>query len=509
MIEVEGPDGAILEFSPDTPRETMKAAMQKRYGQPEKSVPERSGVDNAADIGATVTGGILEGIPVVGPLIRGGIERAAAATDAAFSDRTYDQNMAFLEKDRARMKAERPGLDTASQVGGAVAATIPLAMAAPLAMGVRGASTGAKMAAGASSGAAISGTDAAVRSGGDTYETAKGAALGLGLGAAAPALARGVGAVASAIGQRGANQTANAAIANAPTSEAIKAASSQLYDQARAAGLVIRPAAFDQFARKLSGDLTKAGANASIHPKAAGFVSEVIGRLGKSQSLDDLDALRQLAGDVAGAPDAAERRLGSIIKEGIDDWMERLSPLAVESGDKSAVKIISEARQLWGQARRGEVIEKIMRDAQQSASGVEAGIRNGFRALSKNDKALRGFSEIEKRAIRAVAQGTPTERVLRLLGKSAPTGIVSTALSAALGGAAGGPVGALALPAAGHIVKRGADRMTRQAAERAGGVVRMGRQAQAALPLPRPVDQDSIGKWSAGLLLGPVPAVNR
>lgn len=45
MIEVEAPDGTIVEFPPDTPREVMRAAMQRRFGQPQPS----------ADLDVTVT----------------------------------------------------------------------------------------------------------------------------------------------------------------------------------------------------------------------------------------------------------------------------------------------------------------------------------------------------------------------------------------------------------------------------------------------------------------------
>jgi hypothetical protein len=40
-IQVQGPDGQLLEFPDGTPRETMKAAMQKRYGapQPQEDIP--------------------------------------------------------------------------------------------------------------------------------------------------------------------------------------------------------------------------------------------------------------------------------------------------------------------------------------------------------------------------------------------------------------------------------------------------------------------------------------
>src|SRR5690606_28193742 len=103
----------------------------------------------------TVSGGILEGIPVVGPMIRGGVERAAAATIAPFSDETYSQVLDRIQKGSEAEKAANPILDTASQVTGAVAGTVPMVMAAPAAFGAGGGGLLARTIASGASGAAL------------------------------------------------------------------------------------------------------------------------------------------------------------------------------------------------------------------------------------------------------------------------------------------------------------------------------------------------------------------
>lgn len=54
-IQVEGPDGQLLEFPDDTPRETMRAAMQKRYP------PTFSGVSASVDSTGASPEGLLAG----------------------------------------------------------------------------------------------------------------------------------------------------------------------------------------------------------------------------------------------------------------------------------------------------------------------------------------------------------------------------------------------------------------------------------------------------------------
>ncbi len=120
-IEVELPDGSVALFPAGTPDATIKGAIQKHLsrGAPQAAepmlTPEYDALGNPTgrsfpvepsplssnNYGAlqhddalsqirTASGGFLEGSPVVGPLIRGGVDRAAAGTLALFSDQSYD-----------------------------------------------------------------------------------------------------------------------------------------------------------------------------------------------------------------------------------------------------------------------------------------------------------------------------------------------------------------------------------------------------------------------------------
>lgn len=148
----------------------------------------------------TASGGMLEGIPVIGPLIRGGVERAAAATIAPFSDETYDQVLQRIQAGSGEEKAANPRLDTASQIAGGVGGTIPMVMAAPAAFGAGGGGLLANMGLGAASGTVLGSADAGVRSGGDPAAIKEGAATGLVLGSLGPLAGRAVGSVASGLG---------------------------------------------------------------------------------------------------------------------------------------------------------------------------------------------------------------------------------------------------------------------------------------------------------------------
>jgi hypothetical protein len=95
-----------------------------------------------------------------------------------------------------------------------------------------------------------------------------------------------------------------------------------------------------------------------------------------------------------------------------------------------------------------------------SGSGAENAVRTEFRTLAKNTAKMRTFTPAERSAIERVAKGGPIGNTLRMLGKFAPTGVVSSALSGGAGYAVGGPVGAVALPAAGFAARQGATAAT-------------------------------------------------
>ncbi|HET8638054.1 MAG TPA: hypothetical protein VFL96_14495, partial [Acidobacteriaceae bacterium] len=149
-----------------------------------------------------MTGGVLEGIPVVGPMIRGGVERAAAATIAPFSDETYSQVLQRIQKGTEEEKAANPGLNTGAQLTGTVGGTIPMVLAAPEAFGAGGGSLLARSLASMLTGGTIGGTDAAVRSGGNPSAALNGLEWGAGLGLAAPGVGSILGAGTRALASR-------------------------------------------------------------------------------------------------------------------------------------------------------------------------------------------------------------------------------------------------------------------------------------------------------------------
>jgi hypothetical protein len=192
----------------------------------------------------------------------------------------------------------------------------------------------------------------------------------------------------------------------------------------------------------------------------------------------------------------------------IDDYIANLGPGDISAGNATqANSALREARSLWARASKGEVVEDLIeradiRASQFSGSGKENAIRTEFRNLVMNPRRLRVFTEAEKDVLRRVAKGGPVENALRMIGKLAPTGIVSGALSPALGAMIGGTVGAptvgaATLPVTGFLARQAATAMTARNARIASEMMRSGGQIP---PMPPPPIDYLLGGPAVGLV---------
>jgi len=289
---------------------------------------------------------------------------------------------------------------------------------------------------------------------------------------------------AASIGQ-GVRQALTRTPSTIPTRAELAQRANQAYAQADNAGVVVRPQSLDNLRNTVSADLQRQGLDPTLHPDTTAALARVMDTQG-GQPLQQIETLRRIALDASGAQRPADRRLAGRLVDAIDHYMEGLGPQDVSAGDPAAaVGALNQARDAWSRMRKSDVVDELMRRAELSApnfsgSGMENAVRTEFRALAKNQARMRVFSPAEQEAITRVARGGPIENTLRMLGKFAPTGSLSTTLSAGSGFALGGPAGAIALPAAGFAARRGATAMTLGNAQRAGELMRGGVANQLA-----------------------------
>jgi hypothetical protein len=152
--------------------------------------------DTGRETGALNAGarGLVDGIPVAGPYILGGIDRADAALRSYQGGTGYADELAKAQAYGADVKAAHPYAHTAGELAGSVVGTAPMIAAAPAAFGAGAAALPARMAASMFTGGGLGAADTAVRTDGDLKEVAKGGGLSAAFGAAAPAAGAALGA---------------------------------------------------------------------------------------------------------------------------------------------------------------------------------------------------------------------------------------------------------------------------------------------------------------------------
>lgn len=282
-----------------------------------------------------------------------------------------------------------------------------------------------------------------------------------------------------------------------PTKEALRAATDDAYKAAREAGVAYKPDALNTIRNRVEAAMQREGFDKDLHPDTAAVLRRLReqSEAGKPLSLEEVENLRRVALNAEGALKPQDRRLASILVDTFDDATEGFGVGDTIAGDSAqAQAILRQARDYHTRVKKSDEIDALVRRAELSApnfsaSGMENALRTEFRALAKNDKRMRRFSPEERQAIERVAKGDLPTNALRMLGKFAPTGVVSAGLSSGAGFVVGGPVGATALPLAGLASRAGASALTKRNVQRAADLVRGGpiNPLPAATPQAAPV----------------------
>jgi len=470
LFEIETPDGSFEVEAPDE-MSAVSAISQLGKGRGH-DVPEfrpigvegydpiTGEVDNAVPsrIGAVLSS-TLEGIPIAGPILQRGVENTAAGIGALLSGKPQRQVRSEMGEMVDKSQSAYPYSAAAGNVAGAILGTVPMIAAAPAAFGV-GMSLPAATAASAISGAAIGGTDAAVRSGGDLDAVRSGAMWGGGFGLVGPTAGKLVGNAVGSIASRlkspsgiSAPSGAQRAIARAAASDSIDDVTGRLASSGDAA-----------MPMDLGPNLQRqAGALAAIPGKGQEIIrSAIAGRQQGAGSriaaaLDD--ALGQSVDTLAVADDIIARRSASA-KPLYDVALAKTVPFTPEL--KQLISRPSLARALK-KAQALSADEGIaMKVASQAPSGKPS--MSAADALAKLNRKVSGQ---ERRAVSALAPsaGKRPPAPMRLSDfVAAQGGILDHAgEAAAVAGGAKSRFGRIVRPDA----KRSLDYM-REAAEEAG-----------------------------------------
>lgn len=299
----------------------------------------------------------------------------------------------------------------------------------------------------------------------------------------------------------------------APSKELIRAESKLNYMKANQAGVVFTPDSIEGLVAGLTHKLSKEGIDPTLHPKASAAMGRFVKVVDKPQtdemarltgtaarpaakvSLEEVDTLRQIAGDASRSIEPADRRLGVIIRDRVDDYLDTIKPEGVAAGNaKEAIDALKAARAGWAKMRKAETIDEMMETAgitagQFSISGKENAIRTQFRALAKkivkDKREAARWAPDERKLIKQLGNMGSAVNLLRTLGKLSPNGTIPLGVNIGIG-AVGGPALGIASATAGMAGKFAARRLTERKVNQLSELVRGGVRAPNALARAKP-----------------------
>ena len=443
-IEVQLPDGRVLEFPEGTDQETMRAAVQRLLGEP-TSAPVAAPAEPQADMSFTgrlkdnfigVDDGVLSGgEKLAGFLNLGGEglsmglvgDEATAAARTALGGNSYESNLARERAREAQLREENPYLSLVAELGGSM--VLPGA-AIKTGTGVLGRSVLGGLTAGAGAGTY------GFMEGEDGFENRRDSALlagavGGSLGSAVPVVGSGIG---RAVDRLRGSAAIRRAARNAPTPDELESTASALFREVDQGALpqdgVIA------LSRRIAEDGRAAGMDSVLTPnatRAASNLADMADSAGFSNGvpMSEMNIMRRQAGVAAGnIGNRTESAVGTRMVNAIDDYVDEAAPAL---GEKAA-----EARRMWGVLRRSELIDQAFERAGTAASGFENGLQQEFRRILRSPALSRGFSAAEKQAMRSVVNGGALHGLLRQVGRfGIDFGGGQNALGAGLGLTAG------------------------------------------------------------------------
>jgi hypothetical protein len=273
----------------------------------------------------------------------------------------------------------------------------------------------------------------------------------------------------------------------APSTEQLKDASRTVFKEIEDLGVTVKPDGFQALTRNIEKAAREVGASPRTTKTVFGVIDDFkeVAERGTPITLSELDELRTVAQNAAKSLDPAQKAPAVAIIDEIDGFLEGAGS-GILNKPKGAPNIGAEykaARQMWGRARKGELLTEAIEKAKDTASGFENGLRIEFRKILKNKRQSKFLNADEKAAMNQVSRGTKASNLAKLLGRlgiseGQAINIVNPLVGGAAAGAVLGTPGAVAVPIIGQVSKQLAQRLTQGNAKFAQQVVNAGNNAE-------------------------------
>ena len=234
------------------------------------------------------------------------------------------------------------------------------------------------------------------------------------------------------------NRLLNEAI---PSTEALKGASSYIYNQLDELGVKAGKESTQRLSSNLSKFLDDEITNDPMYGTVRNRVTKLLEEIKSGDvTFGTIDTARgKLAEQAAAGTDDIARTAGIAAKL-IDEEILRMTGSAPSQtvDGRTIAEAVKTARELWRRSNTSKQLDKVSRNAAIDAQSnrdaknpkaYEQYLRKGMAALLKSDKKTMSFTKAEEEAINAFVKGGKLENVLMTIGNlGAKTGVIASGL---------------------------------------------------------------------------------
>jgi len=263
------------------------------------------------------------------------------------------------------------------------------------------------------------------------------------------------------------------------SAESLAAESSNLFQKAKESGITFDKDNFANTAKSFGSDLREEGYTPKSYPKIESVLDEMQ-NIATPKDFTELKSIRKMIQGAQKSTDAEERRLATILKDKFDDYVVNAPEGFIKTGSKEGLDAWKSARDSYSKLKKAEMFTDMLENAEiegrtrYTNAGPEHSLARQLTALVKNDKKMRMFTADEQQAIRDAAKGGSAQNILKVMGKFAPTGVVSAMFSTMLGAVA--PKIVIPAAAVSTVAKKVAAQQRMQDVNNLADMMRLGRK---------------------------------
>lgn len=209
---------------------------------------------------------------------------------------------------------------------------------------------------------------------------------------------------------------------SAPTTQQLKGATRALHIKLDEAGIVADEASTNYIRSQIDNFRTAEEITDGLYPVVNRYLGILEAKTADPSgiSYSYLDKLHSLLKNVARS-DSPESVAALNLADEVNDMILNIKPTKSDAlDDKTVEEIITSSRQFWRRAKVSEVMDDIFYSANidtlANRGGFGQNIKSGLVGLLKNKKAMKSFTEAERKRIEGVVTGTRPERAYEVFG---------------------------------------------------------------------------------------------